>query len=380
MTFGMCLMASATNVLMLYIGIETVSIISFVMAGLKRDDARSNEASLKYLIFGAVASAIMIYGFSLIYGVTGSLNYGDIAKALIEGGGEPKWAILLSMVMVYVGLAYKISAFPLHFWTPDVYEGAPTPVTAFFSIAPKAAGFGAAIRFFLCVLSTPGEAGVWTPMALGHGAWTQAIAVLSVLTMLVGNLSAIGQKNVKRILAYSSVAHVGYLLMGFVSANAFGVTAVLFYLVAYCLMNLGAFWVVGLVADRKKSEDLEAFKGVGWEDPFLGVTMAIFLFSLTGIPMFSGFVGKFLLFSNVVQTPGFLWLAVIGVLNSVVSLFYYANILKAMWLDKPDTVVEAPVSSVHRIALAVLAIPTMVLGLYFEPILKVTQSLVATFR
>ncbi len=378
--FGLCLMACSMNLLLLYIGIETVSIVSFVMAGLNREDARSNEASLKYLVFGAVASAIMIYGFSLLYGITGSLEYSEIGRFLQNNPDRSGWVLVMAVTMVYAGLAYKISSFPLHFWTPDVYEGSPTPVATFFSIAPKAAGFAALIRFLLGVLSVPGAPGSWSPLPLGAGSWPQAIAVISVVTMVVGNLSALGQRNVKRILAYSSIAHVGYLLMGLISANGFGVNAVLFYLISYCLMNLGAFWIVALVAERKGAEDLDAFRGLGWEDPVSGVCMAVFLFSLTGIPLFSGFVGKFLLFANVIQTPGFLWLAVIGVLNSVISLFYYASILRVMWLDKPDSIQVTELPLLHRVTLVGLAVPTVVLGLYFEPVLRLTQSLVASLR
>lgn len=380
-TFGMSLMASAANLLTLYIGIETVSIVSFVLAGLRRDDIRSSEASLKYMIFGATASALMIYGFSLIYGLTGALGYREISAFLAANQGAVPMALLVALVLTYAGLAYKISAFPMHFWTPDVYEGSPTPVTAFFSIAPKAAGFAATIRVFLTLFSSAGpQVGAWSALTLTRNTWVPMVALVSVLTMFVGNLSALGQRNVKRILAYSSIAHVGYILSGLISVNGFGVSAILFYILAYYLMNLGAFWCVSIIADRKKSEDLDAFKGVGWEDPVLGVCMAVFLFSLTGIPLFSGFIGKFLLFSNIVQTPGYLWVAVFGVLNSVISLFYYANILKAMWLEKPATVQPAELSLLNRMVLVGLALPTVILGLYFGPALRLTQSLVATFK
>jgi NADH-quinone oxidoreductase subunit N len=392
--FGLCLMAIAANLLILYIGLETVSIVSFVMAGLHRDDIRSNEASLKYFVFGAVASAMMIYGFSILYGLTGSLQYQEIAKALsgsaasvdpgISSGGVATGTsflpLLISILMIYAGLAYKISAFPLHFWTPDVYEGAPTPVTTFFSVGPKAAGFVAAMRLLFEAFSTTSENG-WKPLSLASGvSWADGLAVISAATMFVGNLSALGQKNVKRMMAYSSIAHVGYILMGLVAANRFGMSAVLFYLAVYCLMNLGAFWIISWVVDKKGSEGFDAFSGLGWENPLLGVCLAVFLFSLTGIPLFGGFIGKFLLFAAVIQTPGFLWLAVLGVINSVISLYYYANLLKAVWFEKPVTPQTRALGLYHGLGIVGLAIPTIVLGLFFGPLLHIAERWVATFK
>ena len=317
-TVGMSLMASASNLLVLYMGIEMVSIISFVMAGFRRDNLRSNEASFKYLVFGGVASALMIYGFSLIYGLTGSLNYSQIGASLIAAQGNVGLITWLALVLIYSGLAYKISAFPMHFWAPDVYEGAPTPITAFFSVGPKAAGFAALLRILLTVFAVKTGDGNWK--AVEGLSLTSIIAVISAATMIVGNLSALGQTNVKRILAYSSIAHVGYMLMGLVTLDRSGITAIIFYLIAYCAMNIGAFWVVGVVSNIRGREDLEAFRGIGWSMPVLGTCMAIFIFSLTGIPMFSGFIGKFLIFGSVIKSGGFLWLALLGVLNSVVSL------------------------------------------------------------
>lgn len=365
-TFGLCLMATATNILVLYLGIETVSIVSFVMAGFNRENLKSNEASFKYFVFGALASGLMIYGFSLLYGLTGSLQYLEIERFLLAHPGQSSGLLALTFMMIYGGFAYKISAFPMHFWTPDVYEGAPTPVAAFFSIGPKAAGLAALIRFLKIFLA----------LEVSHSGWAnlgdhlaQAIALISAATMIIGNLCAIGQTNVKRLLAYSSIAHVGYMLMGLVSLNGFGLQAVLFYLVAYYAMNMGAFWVASIVSDLKGSEELQAFRGLGWTSPTLGVCMAVFLFSLTGIPMFAGFIGKFLLFSAVLKTPGYLWLAVVGVLNSVISLYYYAKILKNMWLDRPQ-LEAAPLSVYHGIGLVLLAVPTVVMGLFFAPVLN----------
>ncbi len=378
-TFGLSLMAISTNVLLLYMGIETVSIVSFVMAGFARENLRSNEASLKYLVFGALSSALMLYGFSLLYGYTGSLQYQEIAKGLAQNSANPPFFILLALVMIYAGFAYKISAFPLHFWTPDVYEGSPTPVATFFSVGPKAAGFAALIRFVLVVLGTKSGEGQWTLFA--QNILLPAVAAISAITMIVGNLSALAQTSAKRILAYSSIAHVGYMLMGLVTLNRTGLSAILFYLVVYCAMNVGAFWVVSVVSNIRGRDDLDAFRGMGWTNPVLGVCMGIFLFSLTGIPLFGGFIGKFLLFGAILQTPGFLWLALLGVLNSVVSLYYYLKILKAMWLDRPtkaDLGVPA-LSLYHAVGIIGLAIPTILLGLFFSPVLRFVEYSVSNF-
>jgi len=363
MTFGLSLMVLAHNFLMLYIGIETVSIISFVLAGFSRESTRSNEASFKYLVYGAVSSGLMIYGISLIYGYTGALGYPQIAEALTKSGGTHPYVFYLALVFIYAGFAYKISSFPFHFWTPDVYEGAPTPVVTFFSVAPKAAGFGALLHFLSGVLAPSGVQ------------IAPVMAVISAVTMVVGNLSAVAQTNTRRMLAYSSIAHVGYVLMGFVVMTPEAFTSIIFYLIAYCLMNIGAFWVIGIVADVRSGVDLKDFKGIGWQMPLVGVCMAIFLFSLTGIPLFSGFIGKFLLFGALIQTQSYLWLAVLGVLNSVVSLYYYAKILRAIWLEKP----ESMGTEIHLVkwpevlGLLGLAIPTIILGLFFSPVLEMAQ-------
>lgn len=379
--FGMSLMAISTNLIMLYIGIETVSIISFALAGLNRESLRSNEASLKYLIYGALSSGLMIYGFSLLYGITGSLQYDEIRSSLMAMNmAEPPAVLQIAILLVFGGLAFKISAFPMHFWTPDVYEGAPTPVVTFFSVGPKAAGMAALIRIFYGVFAVKGADMTWTVMPGSN--LLLGLSIVSALTMFVGNVSALAQVSVKRMLAYSSIAHVGYLLMGLVAMNEKGLVAVLFYLVVYYLMNVGAFIVTGLVIEARGSDDVESFRGIGWTNPYLGVCMAVFLFSLTGIPVFGGFVGKFLLFGSVIDAPNFLWLAIWGVLNSVVSLYYYARIVKAMWLDKPvtasaQTLPRIHLSSFHFVGLFLLAVPTVLLGLFFSPVVRMAKASVA---
>lgn len=374
MTFGMSLMVLANHFLMLYIGIETVSIVSFVLAGFSRESIRSNEASFKYLVYGAASSGLMIYGISLVYGYTGTLSYPHIAEALIKNNGTHPFVFYLALFMIYSGFAYKVSSFPFHFWTPDVYEGSPTPVATFFSVGPKAAGFGALLHFVLVALSQKGESGLYAPIQGIQLA--PVMAMISAATMIVGNLSAVAQTNVKRMLAFSSIAHVGYILMGFVVMSPEAFTSIIFYLIAYCAMNLGAFWIVGIVSDLNKGADLINFKGMGWKAPFLGVCMAVFLFSLTGIPLFSGFIGKFLIFGSLIKAEQYLWLALLGVLNSVVSLYYYAKILRAMWLERPaeseaQVTIQLPVAQI--VGLLGLAVPTIVLGLFFSPVLQMAQ-------
>jgi len=369
---GLFLMASARNLLMLYLSLELVSIISFVLAGFATETRQSAEAALKYVVFGGAASGVMLYGMSWLFGVTGSLDIGEIAAALPTT--DARAAVFFGVVGVLAGFGYKVSAAPFHMWAPDVYEGAPTPVTAFLSVAPKAAGFAMMIRFFTQALGANDEV---VPLDLP---WPLVGGVLSALTMTVGNLSALGQNNVKRMLAYSSVAHAGYILMGFSVFDELGMQSMLFYLAVYCFMNLGAFLVVIAVAERTGSERIEAYRGLGQRAPLLAVAMAVFLFSLTGLPPLAGFVGKFYIFYALLQKGGlgYTTLAVIGGLNSVVSLFYYARVLRAMYLRGPEGD-PVPVRPLYGATLAVLVIPTVALGLYWSPVFDLAaQSLVFT--
>jgi len=274
--------------------------------------------------------------------------------------------------MVTVGFGYKIAAVPFHMWSPDVYEGAPTPVTAFLSVGPKAAGFAVLVRFFYTVFASPdGADGMWKLSSSVD--WPFLFAVLSAVTMTVGNLVAINQRNVKRLLAYSSIAHAGYMLMGFVLLTTVGLKAILFYLVVYLFMNLGAFYVVVLVANGSRSEDISYFSGLGSRAPFAAVSLAIFLFALTGIPPFSGFIGKVYLFAEVINR-GVYWLALVAALNSVISLYYYARIVKVMFLEDPTQAGDLPLALVPRVMLAILVVPTLLLGIYWEPVIRVTEA------
>jgi len=323
-TAGAMWMASGTDLMTIFLGLEVLSVALYVLAGLFRGQLRSNEAGLKYFLLGAFSTGFLLYGIALIYGVAGTTNVADIGLYLSSHPailGNPM--TIAGMLLLSTGFLFKIAAAPFHMWTPDVYQGAPTPVTAFMSAGPKAAAFAAFIR--ILILGLGGLQPEWGPLL-----W-----LLAVLTMTVGNVVAIAQTNLKRMLAYSSISHAGYALVGLVAANEVGLSGVFFYLLAYTFMNLGAFGV--LVLAGKEGEDnltLEGFAGFGFKKPFLGVAMAICLFSLMGLPPTAGFAGKFYIFSGAVKA-GYIWLAVIGVLNSAVSLYYYLRVMVSMYFRDP---------------------------------------------
>jgi NADH-quinone oxidoreductase subunit N len=382
---GMFLMASATDLLMIYLSVETVSLVSYVLTSFRQADRKANEAALKYVIYGGVASGVMLYGMSILYGlfattrVTGAGGIGsqiaDVTSRLFMAqafGGQPAAQLALAVAVVFVlaGVGYKIASVPFHMWCPDVYEGAPTPFTAFLSVGPKAAGFAVAIRFFFAAFERQTPGGGYAPIT--DLPWPAIIGIISAITMTLGNLTAIVQSNLKRMLAYSSIAHAGYLLMGLAAASIAGVQSILVYLIVYVLMNVGAFLVIIAVARVTGGEDIGDFRGLGSKAPLAALALTVFLFSLTGIPPFAGFAGKYLIFAAVVQRGGF-WnvlLAVIGVVNSAVSLFYYARIIKAMYLE--DAVDERPlaVPAVYTGVLVALAVPVLVLGIYWAPLVK----------
>ncbi|MBM2816964.1 MAG: dehydrogenase subunit [Ignavibacteria bacterium] len=369
MTFGMFLICSSTNLILIYLALETMSLSSYVLAGYTKEVKRSSEASLKYVIFGAISSGIMIYGISIIFGLTGSFDLLAI-NAKIATGNLSIAPLLVSGIMILAGIGYKISAAPFHFWTPDVYEGAPITITAYLSVASKAAGFAVLIRFVLLAFATPisQTQPVWQVFA-GID-WKLVLAILSVLTMTLGNLSAIWQTNIKRLLAYSSIAHAGYMLMGLVIMTSAGVLAILVYFFMYMLMNLGAFYIVMLIANKTGSEEMDDYIGIGYRAPILAGCMVVFLLSLTGIPPTAGFIGKLYLFMAVIDAR-WIWLAVIGVLNSVVSLFYYVKVMRNMFIRGTDKT-EEPLqfSRVSIVIALILAGANIYFGLWFEPIVR----------
>ncbi len=393
LTVGMIFMGVSNHFVMIYLAVETVSILSYTLAGFNKEKSASVEASMKYVVYGSMASGIMVYGMSLLYGITGSLELTELRHFFSVTPVEQISPLLwISVLMIFAGIGYKVSAAPMHMWTPDVYEGAPTPVSALLSVAPKAAGFALLLRFFITGFTLPVDPNATVALSndfsslsfhtIGSFNWPKILMVSSIFTMFMGNLAALGQVSVKRILAYSSIAHAGYVLMGATTQTDDGIYAILFYVVVYCLMNLGAFWVAGKVNDTFGGDHLRHFRGLAQRKPFYAVMMGVFLFSLVGLPPFAGFIGKLYLFSAVLgrEMYGF---AILAAINSVISLYYYMKIARAMFLDQPEVKMpegETPLDTVPaKIVLTLLAIPTLVLGLYWQPILTLAKSSIEFF-
>jgi proton-translocating NADH-quinone oxidoreductase chain N len=358
---GLSFMAASADLILLALSIEFVSLGSYVMAGYFKTDRKSNEAGIKYFLFGAAASAMMLYGFSILYGLTGQTNRYAIAdrlRASLSGGAAPQPALLLALALSLAGFGFKVSMVPFHQWTPDVYEGAPTPVAAYLSVASKAAGFAALARFL--IVAVPSDSVNWIGL----------IAGLSVLTMTVGNLLALPQRNIKRLLAYSSISHAGFLLMGVAAFKGnFGIPGLLIYTAAYMFTNLGAFFVAVVVGQRLASDDIADYAGLAQRAPLLAGLMVFFMLSLLGIPPTAGFFGKFYIFGAAINN-GLGWLAVAGIINSVVALGYYITVIRVMYTQPapaPDPIGEP---TALRIALAVAALGTFVLGVLPERFVK----------
>ena len=368
-TLGMFLMAESVNLLMAYLALEFVSLTSYVLTGILKRNRRSQEAALKYLIYGGVASGMMIYGMSWIFGLAGSLDFSVINRELFASGHASALAVFIALVLILAGLGYKVASVPFHMWAPDVYEGAPIPITTFLAIGSKAAGFALLTRFFYPAISHLTENGSWE--GLRGVEWPQLLLIICAVTMTLGNLAALQQDNMKRLLAYSSIAQAGYALMGFVLLSNDGLRAMLVYLFAYYVMDAGAFLVVMIVANATGREDIGAYRGLaarGGTVPAIALT--VFLLSLTGIPATVGFIGKFYVFAAAIQRQ-FYVLAVIGILNSVVSLYYYMRPVKAMFLEAPEE--GAPRCEVefwNYGLMGMLAIATVVLGLYPPPMIE----------
>jgi NADH-quinone oxidoreductase subunit N len=336
-TTGMMLMASASNLMTLYIGVELMSLSIYVLAGFARDELRSSEAGLKYFVLGSLASGLLLYGISLVYGFSGSMSFGPLAAAL-SNPATASPGLIVGIVFIVAGLAFKISAVPFHMWTPDVYEGAPTPVTAFMGTAPKVAAMALLVR----VMATP----------FGHllAQWQQLIVLVSIVSMLLGSFAAIGQSNIKRLMAYSSIGHMGYALIGLAAGTPNGIRGVLIYLVTYVFMNAGTFACI--IAMRRRGRMLEGISdlaGLGRTDPALALAMAVFMFSMAGIPPFSGFWGKYFIFIAAVE-QGMWVLAVIGVLTSVIGAYYYIRIIKVMYFDDAAEAFDARPAAVSFVA------------------------------
>ena len=363
------LIAAGADLIMIYIAIELLSITSYILTGYLREDRKSTEAAIKYFLYGAMASAAMLYGMSLLYGVTGTTSLSAIAASLGAAEASLRWLVFPALVFLLAGFGFKIAAVPFHQWSPDAYEGAPTPITAFLSVGPKAAGFAVLVRVLLTAL--PGFRVDWVAVLSG----------ISMVTMTLGNLVALTQQNIKRMLAYSSIAHAGYILIGLVSwelwqsAGRFtGINGVLIYLLAYLFTNLGAFVVVIAFEEATGSNQIEDYAGLARTSPALAATMLIFLFSLTGIPGTGGFIGKLFVFGAAIQVQ-FYALAIVGIINSVIAAFYYLNVVRYMFFE-PGTG-EGPAinpSLALRIALAVTTAMTLIIGLYAQPFIELVQG------
>jgi NADH-quinone oxidoreductase subunit N len=349
---GMMMMGTATDLIIVFLALEIFSLALYILSGLHRSNPRSTEASLKYFLLGAFASGFFVYGAALIYGAAGSTQYSVIASTLAAGAGNPG-LLYPGIALLFAGFAFKISLVPFHMWTPDVYQGAPTPVTAFMSVGTKAAGFAAFIRVLM--EAVPSQ----------QPAWGWALAILAVLTMTLGNLAALRQTSLKRMLAYSSIAHAGYILVGLAPGTMEGADAALFYLFTYAFMNIGAFAIV-VALEKADAEDALQNRAAGIADrwPLLAFTMAIFMFSLSGIPPLAGFFGKFFVFKAAVD-GGWAWLAAIGMLNSAIGLYYYLRVTVAMYFESSteDTAVRRE-NSFLRVGVVVAAIFTILIGIY----------------
>ncbi|HOE12353.1 MAG TPA: NADH-quinone oxidoreductase subunit N [bacterium] len=365
---GMCLTASSTNLIMLYLSIELMSIGSYLLAGFARSGGKTDEAAIKYVLFGAMSTGVMLFGMSILYGLTGTMDIAGIRQVLFANvSSDP--VVLLSFLFVLVGAGYKIAAVPFHFWCPDVYEGAPTPVTAFLSVASKGTGFALLIRFFYRAMLQPAGEGTWSSLPAID--WMLLFAILSAVTMTAGNLGAMPQRNIKRLLAYSAIAHAGYLLMGIAALTSEGIASILFYLVMYLFTNLTAFLVVMILVNRTGEDEIPSYRGLWQRAPLPAVVMAIALISLTGLPPTAGFVGKLYLFIAAWHS-GLYWLVVVAVLNSVVSLYYYFRIVRAMFLETgPDTAISH--QPVYETVLVLLAAPILLLMIFFGPVLRLAQ-------
>jgi NADH-quinone oxidoreductase subunit N len=354
-TFGMMLMASALDLIMVFLGLETMSISIYVLAGWRKDHPKGHEAAIKYLLLGAFASAFLLYGIALIFGATGTTNLKGVADVLARKGTDGLSPLLLGgAAMLLVGFGFKVASVPFHMWTPDIYDGAPTPITAYMTAAVKAAAFAAFLRVFFYSLSSL------------QGDLSPAFWVLAVATMTLGNVVALVQENIKRMFAYSSIAHVGYILVGMVTGGDLANASVLFYLLAYALMNMGAFGVVTLYGRKGEANIfIEDYRGMGFQYPALGALMAVFMFSMAGIPPTAGFFAKFYVFSAAVD-KGYVWLVVIALLNSVVSVYYYFRVTVKMYMQAPEKeeVEELRFGPAVSLALGLMLIGTLWLGVY----------------
>ncbi|MBD3232954.1 MAG: NADH-quinone oxidoreductase subunit NuoN, partial [candidate division Zixibacteria bacterium] len=355
-TVGMMFLAAAGDLLTLYVSLELSTITLFVLAAYMKKDIKSTEAGLKYLILGAASSGIMLYGISLLYGITGSVAL-DVIGMRLAGMFTISPLFILSLVFIIAGLSFKLAAVPFHMWCPDVYEGAPTPVTAYLSVASKAAGLAALMRIF------------FESLIYNADQWIPLIMALAAMAMVLGNVVAVRQHNIKRLLAYSSIAQVGYILVGFIAVSELATTSIIFYLVAYMFANIGAFLVVIAFYNRSGSDEIVAYAGLSRRSPYMAISMVVFLLSLVGIPATAGFIGKFYLFAAAIE-KGYYWIVVLGVLTSVISLWYYMTIAYQMYFKTGEDQSKISLNPTLAIAIAIALAGTIFIGIYPEPVLS----------
>lgn len=361
-TAGMLMMAGSNELVMVFLGLEILSIATYVMAGFRRTDLKSNESALKYFLLGSFSSAFFLYGVALIFGATGSTSLIGIAESL-RSSGAPVGLVELSAALMLIALCFKVAVAPFHIWTPDVYEGAPTPVTGFMSVGPKAAGFAVLFRVFL------------TAFPSIQDRWASAIWLIAALTMVLGNVIAVVQPNIKRMLAYSSIAHAGYVAVAFAATSGRGVSAALFYLLAYSLMNLGAFAIVTILGrSDDKFVNLTDYAGLGAKRPGLAALLTVFLLSLAGVPGTAGFAGKFFIFRAALESR-LVWLTIIGVITTVISFYYYLYVIVQMYMREPkDEFADVAVPASVKLALVVSVVGTLYLGILPTSVLQWTSS------
>lgn len=366
LVLGVSLLAGATDLVLIYLSFELVSLTSYLLAAWSKKDPKSNEAGMKYFIYGAAASGVMLYGMTLLYAAGGSTNLLVAAGSMMQPvpGAGLALPAALGLVLVLVGLGYKVSMAPFHAWAPDVYEGSPTPVTALFSVAPKAAGFAVMLRLLFTL-----SPGLEIP-------WQMVLAVLACLTMFVGNLLAIRQTDIKRMLAYSSIAHAGYMLIAVVVGpdELWGLTGLLVYLAAYLFMNLGLFAVAIALERHTGSTGIDSFTGLGKTAPALAALTFIFLLSLTGIPPTAGFLGKLYIFAAAIKSGQWAWLAVVGILNSVISLYYYMNIARLMYFDRRDGVRPGTAPQGVLPVIICMAVATLLIFLFPDALIEAART------
>ena len=370
-TLGMMLMAATAELISIYIALELTSISLYILAGFLKDQ-KSSEASLKYLLLGALASAVLLYGMALVFGFTGKTQLGEIAQVIQTMSPEillNSPALILGIVLLIAGFGFKIAAIPFHMWVPDVYEGAPTPITAYLSVASKAAGFAIILRVFYSAFGLP----QWLSLE-----WGLIFAVLAAIGMTLGNIVAIPQTNIKRMLGYSSIAQAGYLMVGLATmglspvTDVLGRSGLLFFLASYALTNLGAFIAIIAISNKLNSDLIEDYAGMGKRAPLLALALTLSLISLIGMPPAAGFMAKFYIFSGAVQ-HNLLWLVVIAVINSVISAYYYMRVVKVMWLGKPVSEEKVPSSGALRVALALSSLGVLLLGIIPGYVMKLTE-------